>query len=265
MRLKILLISVLLIIFVGVLALGTLHWNESVAAAGSENDDDRTTPSLPDDSPNKFELSEQEKRAIMLAKNWSLKAQEALKSKMKSNQPFLMGIVGSQSLGKDVNGWSVQLKTKMEQAFGSDVLQVKIFEYDSIRSSKFIKYSDYQEVADFKPDMVLFEPFTLNDNGYVPVESEEKNFEKFQAALGDAVMILQPPHPIYQSTYYPRQVAAIKKFAESKSITYLDHWTAWPDPATAAVKEDLTPSQSAPNEKGHKLWAEYLEKYFIAE
>ena len=50
---------------------------------------------------------------------------------------------------------------------------------------------------------------------------------------------IQPPHPLYQATYYPVQVEALAQYAEDNDIPYLNHWEAWPDQDSKEIKDYL--------------------------
>ncbi len=80
----------------------------------------------------------------------------------------------------------------------------------------------------------------------------------------ETVFILQPPHPLYNATFYPNQVKALKNYAEAEGIVYLDHWKAWPDYSTEKIKDYLTKDQSEPSVKGHEVWAKFVTDYLIA-
>lgn len=70
---------------------------------------------------------------------------------------------------------------------------------------------------------------------------------------------------VYEAGFYSVLVGALEKFAKDNEIPYLNHWTTWPDTSSPEIQEYLTTDPSAPNEKGHEVWAEYLANYFIVE
>jgi hypothetical protein len=198
--------------------------------------------------------------------NWPEAAQLDYMKAKDNGETYKIAIVGSNALGKDESGWSQQLKASLLDADRA-AIEVEIFQYNTI-SIDFIYGTDMAEVVAYAPDMILYEPFTLNDNsGGVTVQDNHDSIEIFlqdlKEANKNAVLLLQPPHPLYGATYYPRQVADLKKFAEDKGFTYLDHWEAWPD--DKGLNDLLTDEKDAPDEDGHSIWANYLIEYFIAE
>ena len=125
------------------------------------------------------------------------------------------------------------------------------------------------EVIEEQPDLVLFEPFTLKDNGVVAIDDSLENtsavIAKIKESLPDTSDPAPPPHPLYHATYYPKQVEALQQFAEDNDIPYLNHWEAWPDQNSEEIKEYISEDSSQPSVKGHQVWADYLIDYFIAK
>ncbi|RST74177.1 hypothetical protein D4T97_010885 [Siminovitchia acidinfaciens] len=204
---------------------------------------------------------------LAIAANWPKEAQGTFNKSVTQGKPYKIAFVGSESIGKEDGGWSVMLEDALGNAY-DDTVEVGIFEYAE-RSDEFINNGHAEEVAGFGPDFVLFEPFTLNDNGNVEVEDNHENIKTFISAVKkaneDAVVVLQPPHPIHNATFYPEQVGQLKDFANSEGLDYLDHWSVWPDQENEELRTYLQDKQGAPNEKGHEVWFNYLKDYFIAE
>lgn len=70
----------------------------------------------------------------------------------------------------------------------------------------------------------------------------------------DAVIVFHPPYPIYAANYYPTQVNALKSFAESKGIPYVNHWQNWQDPNSEEIL-DFLEDKSVPNSDEAEVWA----------
>lgn len=250
------------------LASGHFYWKEKTnvsainkqeAPVVSQNDNKRDEPK--EEAVDYSDLLE-------LATNWPEEAQATFGETLEEGRTYKIAIVGSAALGKEANGWSEMLKEELIQTFGESNLEVSLFEY-SITSTEFIEDGYDKEVAALNPDLVLFEPFNLNDNtGWIPTETNHENILTFISALKDenskAVLILQPPHPIV-STEYPKQVGMLKTFADEQGIPYLDHWSEWPGTDDEQLRDYLISSQSGPNEKGHEIWYEFLKAIFIAK
>ena len=147
-------------------------------------------------------------------------------------------------------------------------MTVSTFSYD-LTSIAFINEEKVTEVIEEQPDLILFEPFTLKDNGVVGIDDSLENVSAVIASVKESLpqtqVILQPPHPLYKANFYPTQVEELQQFAEDNDIPYLNHWEAWPDQDSEEIKEYISEDSSQPSAKGHQVWAEYLIDYFIAK
>ncbi|MEH7130264.1 SGNH/GDSL hydrolase family protein [Neobacillus drentensis] len=205
---------------------------------------------------------------ISFTKNWPTQASKQFNKKLIAHEPFKFLIVGSKAIGTSSNGWAHLLKTQLNAVYGKDNINININPFDTT-STEFINYEKQKDLVDQKADLVLFEPFTLNDNGFIPTKNSLANISKFMGEYKkenpETTFILLPPHPIYNAKFYPKQVADLADFAERKQVTFIDHWSAWPSPKSANIKNYLLPDQSAPNEKGAEIINEYLSEYFISK
>ncbi|GIN58821.1 hydrolase [Lederbergia ruris] len=242
---------------------GYLYWKDRTGVVASEVDQN---PKSDDSSESANKESDKEKKqkdvdpaVVELASNWPEEAQADLREAVENGERYPIALVGSLALGGD-DGWAAMLKEALEESYGEDVVDVKLFEYD-LTSRQFINEERYEEVVDFAPKLVLYEPFILEDNGVVDVDENQENIEAFLDAIPDAVVLLQPARPVPDSSIYPQQVKDLEAYAKAQDIPYLDHWENWPEDASDYVVS----GESAPNKKGHEVWFEYLQEYFIAE
>jgi hypothetical protein len=259
------LLAILCFIF---LLLGNFYWKErtDVSAYQSTNE-----TGIVEAKENNKVISEEkniEDKTTSIISQWPANAQEAFSQAREANKPYKLALVGSTAMGTEEDGWAAQLKLALKSAYGV-ALEVKLFAYDTT-SIEFINSNMSQEVLDYAPDLILYEPFTLNDNsGSVAVTDNHDSIEIFLSNLKEAnenaVLLLQPTHPIYGATFYPGQVEELQTFASELGVTYLNHWKAWPSYEDEALKEYVTESQGDPSAKGHEVWAGYLEEYFISK
>ena len=156
-------------------------------------------------------------------------------------QPFKIAFLGSSALGEGEDSWPEIVKASLNEAFCSNRDGFDFY-YD-LTSLEFVNEDKVTEVIEEQPDLVLFEPFTLKDNGLVTIDDSLENasstIAKIKESLPDTVVLIQPPHPLYQATYYPVQVEALEQYAEDNDIPYLNHWEAWPDQDSEEIKEYL--------------------------
>jgi lysophospholipase L1-like esterase len=201
-------------------------------------------------------------------KNWPTESQSAFQQALKENRPFKILLLGSNDLGQSPDGWAYITKDKLINTFGSNHLDVGISEFN-VTSTAFVLSNKQADIAKGNWDLILFEPFTFNDNGLVKEADSLQNLTKIMADIKSTspktIFILQPPHPIYNGKYLPIQVNALKQYAQSRNIAYLDHWTAWPNSSNIQLKNDLTADQSAPNSNGHRIWSDFVIKYLLGQ
>lgn len=254
--------TVLAIACMVVLIWGNLHWTKKTTVSGKSND----TPVV--NVTKKVEEKSPSSDLIQYTKNWPAEAVKGFEKAIEEERSYKVLFVGSDALGDDQTGWAADTKKQLLEAYGEKNMDVtiQVFEQTSLG---FVNEEGAAKIAGEQVDLVLFEPFTLRDNGEVAIEDSLKNVQNVMdetiEANPDTVFILMPPHPIYNATFYPKQVDALKAFAEENQIAYLDHWEAWPDPMTDEIKEYLNADQSQPNEEGHKIWAEYVTDYLISK
>lgn len=124
-----------------------------------------------------------------------------------------------------------------------------------------------QDLIDYSGgfDVVLFEPFTLKNNGEVDIDTEHAHIttivEEFKNQVEDVAIVFTPSNPIYNASYYPVQVDALLTFLNEQGYPIIDHWQNWPDPKDEAIKEFLD-ENSRPNSQGAAAWAQAVNTYF---
>jgi hypothetical protein len=252
---------------------GNNYWHKKTKVNAYHDvvkDVSRSPVKRPIESPTKSVSASTEESTIeKLTAKWPVEAQNTFKEKRANHEKFKIAFVGSQDLGVTSNGWSIKLKNEMLARFGDDILDVQIFEYDDITSLHFYQEKKFKEVGNSKADLVLLEPFILNDNGKVSLSDNHdiilKTIAYAQTQNSQTSFILQPSHPIYKATIYPEQVKKLKEFAKEQHIMYLDHWQVWPESSDESIKKYLLDDQSAPNDKGSILWADFLADQLISQ
>lgn len=269
---KAFLTSVLAILCVALIIGGNMHWNnkikenvkETPAAAAEDNE---KTPSK---KGQEEKDSSADKTASLMAytKNWPEEAASAFKDALENGEKFKIVFAGSESLGEGENSWPALVQEELIDTYGDDVFSFEVMSYP-LSSNRFLDQGKEQELAQAGAHLIIFEPFTLNDNGVLTIEMSEKNIDKIVEAIHavnkDTVFILQPPHPLYNASYYKNQVNSLEAYAHKHGISFINHWEAWPKLDSTDINDYLSEDRETPNEDGHKLWAEYVNQYLIAE
>ena len=215
-----------------------------------------------DNHTNTFSITKEELKNA-LAKSDS-DVQNLFEERYQNGKNIKMLILGSQAMDQGGKGYAKLLEESLLDTYGDFIdVSSKSFETSSAdfigKHLKDIKWSQ-------KYDIVLFEPFILNDNGLVSIEDEftyiDQVVAKVQSSVKDAVVVLQPSYPLYGTTYYDANVSSLEAFAEEKNLPYINHWRKWPSSSDEKLKDYLTDDSEQPNEKGAQLWGKTLSKYF---
>ncbi|WP_338449649.1 SGNH/GDSL hydrolase family protein [Niallia oryzisoli] len=249
----------LIIVCVATLYFGQANWNKKTAISTTTAAVKEGQPNVHDAHPSVWET------LLPNTKNWPVESTNTFQASIQKEKPFKIVFLGSDSLGNGKDSWPEIVTTALKETF-HDYINVNTLQYD-LTSSEYVKQNLQSELIKEQPDLIIFEPFTLNDNGVVKIEDSLDNLstiiQDVQADNPKAVFILQPPHPLYNATFYPKQVELLKDYAKDHGIVYLDHWEVWPDSESIEIKEYLVEDQTQPSVKGHELWAGYLVDYLV--
>ncbi|WKA54009.1 SGNH/GDSL hydrolase family protein [Planococcus shixiaomingii] len=251
---------------IAILVFSYITWKEKLAVASEET---VKTPALIEEKEVSKETSEPVEATLskdqleQLVASMDEQVQEVFLNRLEAGEKVQLLVVGSQAMNAGEPGYSEQVKQAIEEAYEGFV-EVETLSFDGT-SEDFI-----EEEIDLSNeyDVVLLEPFTLNNNGLVEIEVEHEHIEEFyeriQTEVSDAVLLLQPPQPIYGAGFYLTQIDALEEFASLNNIVYINHWSAWPATTDPALQEYLT-EEAIPNSNGAETWTNELTSYFIAE
>lgn len=244
-----------------ILFLGHSYWNEKTMVKASP---DKIDVSLKTETVAQVDTTKQ----FALTKNWPEEARQEFQKALQAQKPFKILFAGSLALGTNEQGLAKETAAMVVDAYGEDTVDVSILTYDST-SADFLTSKEHKVMASERADLIIFEPFLLNDNGKVTIDQSLSNLSKIimdvKAKNPNAVFILQPSYPLFRANHYPLQVEGLKKYAEQNHIAYLDHWTAWPDANTEEIKTYLQLDLSKPNEKGNEVWEKFVADYLISK
>lgn len=251
-----------------VLIAGNLHWKGKIAGFGSEDADasaGAAVDSAGEGKGSSGSLSGEAEILLAKAAGWPEKSVEVFRERLEEGAPFSILIAGSDALGEGEGSWPEMVQSALGEAYGVAVsVEVKAYEMNSM---EFVTQGLQEELP--AADMVILEPFTLIDNGDGVVLQSLDNLKVITEAVTsrneDSTFVLQPPHPLYDATYYPLQVEDMKAFAAEQGIAYLDHWSAWPAQDNKDLLSYLSDDQNQPSAEGHKIWAEFVVDYLVKE
>ncbi|WHY77389.1 SGNH/GDSL hydrolase family protein [Neobacillus sp. WH10] len=249
-----------------VLFFGHNYWNERIKAAPEST----SNVSKKQQKKLNVETASPDEDVLAYTAKWPESAVERFKQTLNEKKPFKVLFVGSPDIGTDTEGTFPAVKEKLLETFGENNIQVDLKTFKST-STQLVNSNKQDEIAAEEADLIVLEPFILqNNSGLVLIDKTLndtlKIMDDIKAKKPETTFILQPSYPLYQAKIYPNQVAELKKFAEQHQITYLDHWSAWPDANNEEIKEYLQqPDQSAPSDKGNQVWSDFILQFLISK
>ncbi|MGM0876415.1 MAG: SGNH/GDSL hydrolase family protein [Bacillota bacterium] len=243
---------------------GNLHWNNKISAQGKKVTNTveivDTAQEMPKDEVKQSEI-------LTYTSNLPEELQEKVKNAASSGKPLQLVIYGSNATSTEEGAWPDLLSKELNATYGENVFEITVLSNDKTTRDLVIEKT-YEEINELQPDILLFEPSMLKDNGLIGIINTLENIQTMVVAWQDAneemTLMIQPSNPIYSATYYPSEVSQLKDYAEKNDIIYLNHWENWPDLEDAKMEDHLTKSNE-PNKSGNKVWAEYVINYFIAK
>jgi lysophospholipase L1-like esterase len=247
---------------IAILYYGHSYWNQRIALASN------TAPSTSNHTLSEITIKNEDRYIDLpeLTKNWPASSVDKFEQTLNEKKAFKVLFVGSTSIGSENSGVFPLVKKRLIETFGEKNIQVEVMTFNS-NSTQLVNNKEQEDIATEKADLIVLEPFILMNNGVVLINDTLVNTTKIMdditAKNPETSFILQPSYPLYKAKIYPKQVEELKKFAIKNDITYLDHWSAWPDPNTEAIKDYLLPDQSAPSDKGYELWSESILQFLI--
>ncbi|GAB6676575.1 SGNH/GDSL hydrolase family protein [Bacillus cereus] len=272
MNKKSVLVLFIFVLFVASIVSGKLYWNKKVArATGQTNEVTNTKSGVKDSGAKKSEKKQDEKSSFneAYAKNLPNAVQEKLKKATEDKKAVNLVIVGDEASSSEKGAWAEKLTANLETAYGKGLWNVTVKEYKGESTEELIANKRDKEIAKDNPDVILFEPPFITDNGKTGNGNSVVNTQKFVQALSTsakgATIMIQPSNPVYGAKNYPKAIEALKQFVTQNGYTYVDHWGAWPDASTTAILPYLTEEFGFPSAEGHEVWGEYLTAYFIGK
>ncbi|MBP3040853.1 SGNH/GDSL hydrolase family protein [Bacillaceae bacterium Marseille-Q3522] len=200
-------------------------------------------------------------------KNWLAQARQSFETKLLNGNPYKIAVVGSNALGTNDAGLAQVFREQLQSVF-KEAIEVPILTYD-MTSTEYVESGNLDALVQEAADFLILEPFILKDNGPVTLDETLANLDTIvntvMEAKPDTVIALQSSYPLYNTSFYLQQEAALQEYATQKKLLYFDHWTAWPDTKDPALDGYVTPNRDAPNEQGIAVWSAYLLDFFVSK
>ena len=274
MNKKAVLVLFIFVLFVASVVSGKLYWNKKIAnATGQTSEVTKTKAEVKDSgAKKKKEEKKQDAKASFneaYAKNLPDAVKEKLKKAAQDKKAVNLVIVGDEASSSEKDAWVAKFTANLEASYGKGLWNVTVKEYKGESTEELITNKRDKEIAKENPDVILFEPPFITDNGKTGNGNSVASTQKFVQALSTsakgATIMIQPSNPVYGAKNYPKAIEALKQFATQNGYTYVDHWGAWPDATTKAILPYLQTEFGFPSAKGHEVWAQYVTDYFVAK
>src|SRR5699024_9986798 len=78
--------------------------------------------------------------------------------------------MGSNATASGEGTWTDLLQQQLDNAYGKDVFKLTVKSFGDDLSIDVVQQQKYEKAANLGPDILLLEPFVLNDNGLVAVD-----------------------------------------------------------------------------------------------
>ncbi len=241
-------------------------WKSKVHEA-AETKPSQTVPKE-QDSSNKDTASEQPIEDVVtktpttegLSKTSDPRMKELFTKKFTAEEDVQMLVIGSDSL----DPVAIRFATAFKETF-SDWVTVDSVTAD-LTSTEFVAQGLSEIDWSIGYDIVLYEPFTLKNNGVVVIEREQQDLlavqKKAMEANDQVLFIVTPPQPIYEANYYQTQIQALKTFTNQEKLMYIDHWSNWP-PTNSTDLLNYVDKERQLTSRGVKVWSDALIHTFL--
>lgn len=195
-----------------------------------------------------------------------------IETKLTANEGITILAFGSQALTDSQNDglvpWPELFMEKINEAYSTDLFTVETMSVGEMTSVEMIQQKIHQEVAEKNADIFLIEPLIWNDNGEVIIEQSTEYLAMLIDRIGveneEAVSIVQPSQPAYNTVNYPIQIEGLRNYANEHDYLYIDHWSDWPDLSDEELIEYVDEdSPRVPTQKGHEQWSESVLSMFV--
>lgn len=262
-------IFVLIVAFIslGALIFGQIHWDNKVKNPTVQTSIKSKNITLEEREQTGQSPVLEEITPLDYARKLDSPIRELLVSRIANDLKIEVVIIGSKGLSStEYTVWHEIVVKELEAVYGN-IFNITIVELEGKRSNEVVQNNLHINNISGTPDIILLEPFTINDNGFIAVPTRfnhlETMMEDFKQLNEDVIVLLQPSIPIYNAKFYPIEEDALIEYAQEKGYIYLNHWENWPDFTEEEVLNYLVDDRSNPNQQGHDAWASYIMDFFV--
>ena len=118
-----------------------------------------------------------------------------------------------------------------------------------------------------KPDVIIYTPPIMNDDHQVSTDDTTAVIKLIGQDVSenypDAVYMVQPPNKTSNQTAINDRIDQIKDYMNGENIPYLNYLKKWP--SEGSISDVVKSDGYTPNDKGLKIWSDYLGNYFTGK
>ncbi|ADU31894.1 SGNH/GDSL hydrolase family protein [Evansella cellulosilytica] len=134
---------------------------------------------------------------------------------------------------EDGKSWPKIAEDRLNEAYEKDMFVFESKSFGDRTSIQIIEEGLHVQLAENDADIVLIESSIWNDSiGQVaPADTRTVLSMKMNAIEReneDAVILVHPAPPVYDTQFYPIYVEELKEFVIEEGYLYIDYWTDWP-------------------------------------
>lgn len=258
-------LTLVVLFCIGAIIYGNFHWNDKLGSAvdrEAANALKGRTATAPVVVENMEETNEGS------FDNLPIEASEFLKKKINDGGVVELVIIGSEVNELADKNWAKLFKEELESTYNG-LFNITVNSVTGEVTTVDVVNEDlHLNNITTVPDIVILEPFLLDSNGLIRIEHSLENIsimiEDLKDLNPDLFLFLQPGQPLRNAIYYPLDVEELELWSKEEGYTYINHWENWPK-ESEELSDYIKTEDIQPNEKGHKVWAEYLINYFTGK
>ena len=251
-------VLLLTILCIGALLVSASTWKKKISEAGEVPVEEIL---LEKDVAQQAALKISAEDIVRLGSSLDEKTLDVLLARQEAGEPVQLLVVGSEDMAAVGETFAKAIGERYAGFIETDVATF------DMTSARFVEEGLESDAIDWAKgyDIVLYEPFTWQNNGNVVIEQEHQHLlnvrQLAESHVADVSFLVTPPQPIYRAGYYLTQIQALETFTAAQGIPYIDHWENWPDTLSEELLEYVD-VEGEPTDAGVAAWSDALVRYF---
>jgi hypothetical protein len=260
-------IILVIIICIGAIISGKVYYHhkiqETAAQAKSETAEPVAAASEKKTESSSGETKKTSRSLSALTANLPKKLQKQIREAKDKNQTVSIDLIGE----TDIQGLAPLFQNQLDTAYGHGLFQVKTVLLEKKNSLDLYHTGIKKVIGDDHPNVIIYTPPIMNDDHEVSTDDTLAVIKLLGRDISenypDASYMVQPPNKTSDQTAINDRIDQIKDYMDGTDIPYLNYLKNWP--SSGSLAEAVKSDGHTPNEKGLKIWSDYLGNYFSGE